>query len=330
MGTYIDRGIDRIVPMAVRRPAFAFESRLSTQPPFYAHNFHITMNKDDPFLAFCVSLMRTEVPNLTDSMAITAHLWIQNFIDGRLLFSEIHKLATQDCGSANFIERIQQILSVPDEPLPDPTSSELASAHRTTIRDKRRCWTIHEDNRLLAGIRRFGMESAWSTIADFVGSGRTRSQCSQRWIRVLDPRISKAEWTDEEDKRLLELVVIYGEKAWMKVADQKGDRSDVQCRYRYLHLEAEEKKKKTTPQTAIDPSHTGKVSESAGDSAQGVRTNRLVMPILGSSSGMEGFSGAEFDLGDISLESPIPLTMCLDLRKSDPYFDPSTWLWKPE
>ena len=43
-------------------------------------------------------------------------------------------------------------------------------------------------------------------------------------------------WTDEEDKRLLEIVQRLVEESWMKVAREMEQRSDVQCRYRYYRL----------------------------------------------------------------------------------------------
>ena len=61
-------------------------------------------------------------------------------------------------------------------------------------------------------------------------------QCSQRWIRVLDPHISKEQWSSEEETKLLELVGYYGTKAWFKISQIFGNRSDVQCRYKYMQL----------------------------------------------------------------------------------------------
>ena len=77
----------------------------------------------------------------------------------------------------------------------------------------------------------------WNDVAEFVGGGRTRSQCSQRWYRVIDPRITKEHWTPEEEKKLLDLVQKYGEKSWIKVAAEMVGRSDVQCRYKYRKMQ---------------------------------------------------------------------------------------------
>jgi hypothetical protein len=95
-----------------------------------------------------------------------------------------------------------------------------------------RSWTGAEDLRLLSGILRSGIDD-WSRIAAFVGSGRSKSQCHQRWTRGLDPRIIKETWTPQQDELLLMLVALYGQKGWTRISIGLGNRCDVQCRYRY-------------------------------------------------------------------------------------------------
>jgi hypothetical protein len=101
-----------------------------------------------------------------------------------------------------------------------------------------RMWTSGEDCRLLCGIYRFGLNS-WAQVAKFVGSSRTRAQCAQRWSRGLDPRICKRSWDPGDDRKLMRLVSEFGECSWMKVSSLMGNRSDVQCRYRYCQLRKE-------------------------------------------------------------------------------------------
>ena len=79
-------------------------------------------------------------------------------------------------------------------------------------------------------------------MSRFVGGGRTRGQCAQRWTRVIDPKISKQRWTEKDDQRLCELVEKFGEKSWMRVAQALGNRTDVQCRYRYQQITGCKKK----------------------------------------------------------------------------------------
>lgn len=112
-------------------------------------------------------------------------------------------------------------------------SNELSSTKKRS-----HCWTTYEDEKLLAAIHRFGVDN-WSSIARFVGNSRTRSQCSQRWFRGLDPRLSKNQWTREEESMLIQLVSTYGDRSWTRVASKLGNRSDVQCRYHYKQIHKE-------------------------------------------------------------------------------------------
>ena len=114
-----------------------------------------------------------------------------------------------------------------------PYNPPEAPEHKT--RTKAHNWTPSEDRRLIQAVEVVGTKN-WSKIAQLVGNGRTRSQCSQRWSRCLDPQISREKWTKEEDKKLLNLVKIHGTRSWVKVAEQLEHRSDVQCRYHYKML----------------------------------------------------------------------------------------------
>jgi nuclear transport factor 2 (NTF2) superfamily protein len=151
------------------------------------------------------------------------------------------QLSFQDClgilmpvlGSPQPIEKLEAILRTPQFPLPchgPPT------AVAQDVRAKTRPWSSYEDQRLLAGIYRFGFVD-WQLIAMFVGNGRTKAQCSQRWTRGLDPKLCKEQWSTEEDARLVDLVALYGEKSWTRIVSELGNRCDVQCRYRYKQLQ---------------------------------------------------------------------------------------------
>ena len=93
-------------------------------------------------------------------------------------------------------------------------------------------WSNIEDEKLIEAVKKLGTND-WQAISDFVGNGRTKSQCSQRWERTLDPTISREEWSHEETQKLINAVKKYGLKSWVKVAKFVGSRSDVQCRYKY-------------------------------------------------------------------------------------------------
>jgi hypothetical protein len=82
---------------------------------------------------------------------------------------------------------------------------------------------------------RFCLEN-WEKVAEFVGGGRMRAQCSQRWNRALNPRLFSGVWTPEEDWLLLAYVAMYGEKCWTTISRGMKRRSDVQCRYQFRAL----------------------------------------------------------------------------------------------
>lgn len=145
-----------------------------------------------------------------------------------------------------------------EETPPNPKPDELTSANSDTLhtkqinnnnnsqvfpnnfpfshpRKKSRQWSQEEDQRLADAMNSKGSDS-WSQIAKMVGNGRTPAQCSQRWNRVLNPKISKLNWSKEEEEKLINLVSSLGTKAWTKISSKMGNRSDVQCRFRYNFL----------------------------------------------------------------------------------------------
>ena len=113
-------------------------------------------------------------------------------------------------------------------------------------RAKNKSWSQAEDVRLLQAVSLYGV-SAWSVVAQYVGGGRTRSQCSQRWVRGLDPSISRGRWTRQEEDKLCMLVEKYGTNQWVKVATELGKRCDVQCRYRYSQILKKREVKEALP-----------------------------------------------------------------------------------
>ncbi|EAX98910.1 Myb-like DNA-binding domain containing protein [Trichomonas vaginalis G3] len=153
---------------------------------------------------------------------------ISNFLRLRSNYDEVAQLAQSLTGTTEPIKRLKKILE---------TCTKVGSSN---VKDplpgkKTRPWTQMEDNRLIAGILKYGID-AWSSISDFVGNGRSRPQCAQRWARALDPKISKDDWAEEENEKLLKLIEKYGEKKWTQISLEMGNRTDVQCRYRYKQL----------------------------------------------------------------------------------------------
>jgi hypothetical protein len=172
---------------------------------------------------------------LTKETRDSARSIMTRFVTGEISHSEARSVMQSLVGSPTSIDKLFEVLTVPDEPIPLNTHLACGSEF-SSQRHKTQPWTTQEDTRLLAAIHKFGLE-LWPSVAQFVGNGRTRSQCSQRWIRGLDPRISKDQWTREDEDRLCRLVEQYGQKSWMRIASDLGNRADVQCRYHFMQMQ---------------------------------------------------------------------------------------------
>ncbi|CAH9076415.1 unnamed protein product [Cuscuta europaea] len=95
-------------------------------------------------------------------------------------------------------------------------------------------WTDEEDNKLRAAVEAFG-ESNWQAVAALVEE-RTGNQCSNRWIKSLNPaRKRVGRWAANEDKCLKVAVMLFGNKSWKKVAQYVPGRTHVQCRERWVN-----------------------------------------------------------------------------------------------
>ena len=65
-------------------------------------------------------------------------------------------------------------------------------------------WTEIEDERLKAAVERIGVGN-WSEIAREV-EGRNDAQCYERWSLKLDTGLKRGKWSEEEDRKLVEIV----------------------------------------------------------------------------------------------------------------------------
>ena len=195
---------------------------------------HMYNPSDDPLVGVCMAFTTSVNPHMkagTEKFE-EAKAVVTSFLAGKLYYPVAEAQFFAIVGNPDPIRKIQEIISLPLEPLPKPC---FVSAPGVGKRKKARTWTVHEDLRLLAGVHRLGRD--WRKVAQFVGSGRTKGQCVQRCNRVLNPDISRELWTKEEDKHLLDLVAQYGKKSWTKIAGRLGNRSDVQCRYHFQSLQ---------------------------------------------------------------------------------------------
>lgn len=269
----------------------------------------------DPLVDVAMSYIQDNTATLSQTSIEEIKKIFQDFIYNPIDYVVYRERLLQFVENAQAIEKLKSILDVEDEPIPPSPVVEKGSSNS---RRKTRTWTNSEDIRLLKAIHKLGLEN-WNEVAQYVGNGRTRSQCSQRWIRVLDPRISKANWTKEEVQKLIDLVLLYGEKSWAKVSAKMGNRSDVQCRYRYQQIP-----KSHLIQSKMEKSEDSSPKEESVEEEHSEPINIVSDPLIFTSA-------AQHDVymipQELKLDDQIPLMASqYDAFKSESLFDSSFWL----
>jgi hypothetical protein len=219
---------------------------------------------------------------------------LSHFIERRITYSECLRLTSELTGVSQPIERLQEILLVPNDPIPSAGPAHHAS-DRLSGR-KHRSWTALEDTGLIAPVFRFGPED-WKSVAQFVGNGRTRGQCSQRWLRGIHPKLSRCPWTNSEELHLTQLVQVFGEKSWTQIAARMGNRSDVQCRYHYKQMQKERAAHRIVPAKNVQsglPPPPAPIAPPVGKNAALVRTS-LSAPLAVKPAPPDKKEGVMFD-----------------------------------
>ena len=103
-------------------------------------------------------------------------------------------------------------------------------------------FSLEQDKRLGLAMKALG-EGQWAMAEKFV-PGKTDQQCRERWANVLKVGINRKPWTELEDAALQIAVLALGESAWAEVAKRIDNRTDSQCRRRWLAKNPEKDKRK--------------------------------------------------------------------------------------
>ena len=88
-----------------------------------------------------------------------------------------------------------------------------------------------KDNALRKAVDEHGSKNWKAVAARF--PHRKEIECLNRWNRVLKPTLIKGPWTEEEDRKVVELVKRYGAKKWSVIANELPGRIGKQCRERW-------------------------------------------------------------------------------------------------
>lgn len=198
-------------------------------------------NNYSPILDVAMSYVKIVTPHLEDEETKEViRDAFKKYLCSEIQRDQIAELLMNTIENLQPLERIDAILNASETPLNSLKQDMIDNPN--PLRKKTRPWQPQEDTRLLAGMLRYGLDN-WVAVAKFVGNGRTRAQCAQRWSRGLDPKISKDQWTQEDENKLINLMRENRNKGWTAISQGMGNRSDVQCRYHFLQMQRDGKLK---------------------------------------------------------------------------------------
>lgn len=85
-------------------------------------------------------------------------------------------------------------------------------------------WSPEEDEKLIRHITKFG-HGCWSSVPKLAGLERCGKSCRLRWINYLRPDLKRGTFSQQEEKLIIELHAVLGNK-WSQIAAQLPGRTD--------------------------------------------------------------------------------------------------------
>jgi hypothetical protein len=98
-----------------------------------------------------------------------------------------------------------------------------------------------EDQILMQLVLKYGVEK-WETVSRNI-PGKNARQCRDRWYGYVSPRVSKEDWTSEDDQQLIQKINELGKK-WAKILVFFPNRTDVSLKNRFQKLMRNQSKSK--------------------------------------------------------------------------------------
>jgi hypothetical protein len=115
------------------------------------------MITNDSLLDFSFSLMSAEFPSMDPTTVSTVRSWISGFLSSRLSSSKFHELALKHSGTANIVDKLQEIVTMSSKPMPEPRIKGLTPLELKDTRNNTRLWISQEDSHLLTDVGKFGL-----------------------------------------------------------------------------------------------------------------------------------------------------------------------------
>uniref|UniRef100_A0A6N2K1G8 Uncharacterized protein n=1 Tax=Salix viminalis TaxID=40686 RepID=A0A6N2K1G8_SALVM len=132
-------------------------------------------------------------------------------------------------------------------------------------------WTPDEDTKLIDYIERNGHEN-WKALPKLAGLNRCGKSCRLRWINYLRPDVKRGEFSEEEERVIVNLHSALGNK-WSRIANHLPGRTDNEIKnFWNTHIRKKLLQMGIDPNThkpRIDPSHLLNLSQLLGAAQSG-------------------------------------------------------------
>jgi hypothetical protein len=176
-----------------------------------------------------LTLLPDDLKSVSEHELVSVPDIFERFITGHISSDEAKVEMERLIGTSEPLDRLEELFQTP--------LRTTAPSRRKGNKNSNRHWTLYEEHRMIAGIHNLG-NMKWNEIAEFVGNGRSGIGCHIRWRMHLDPKISKMQWSKDEDDRLMELVSEYGHQdSWNQIASRMETHNQYQCRFRYQQIQ---------------------------------------------------------------------------------------------